>query len=170
MRLKVWVAVGAIALLVAANVALGQEAASSSGPLRLLLVDETKTFSSTMRVGALAGVLKRSGLVEVTPLLVEVGSSYDDPLVGKEGDLAGPYDVVVVIPRGIDDGTADWIWVLANTPRGTSPDYPRFLEGIQTLCMVVERVFEGLAHAIDGRQDLFPAFLAALYVQEGILR
>jgi len=170
MRLKVWVAVGAIALLVAANVALGQETASSPGTLRLLLVDETKTFSSTMRVGALAGVLKRSGLVEVTPLLVEVGSSYDDPLVGKEGDLAGPYDVVVVIPRGIDDGTADWIWILANTPRGSSPDSARFVAGIDTLSMVIERVFSGVARAVDVREDLFPAFLAALYVQEGILR
>lgn len=149
----------------------GESTARSLGPsLRVLLVDETKTFASTMRVGALAGVLRRSGLAEVTVLLSDVGWSYGDPVAGRKDELDGPYDGIVIITRGIDDGTSDWIWIVANTPRGSSPDYPTFAAAIDALSLVIERVFSGLARAIDGREDLFPAFLAALHVQEGILR
>jgi len=144
---------------------MGQD---TGGGIRLLLVDETKTFTSTMRVGALAGVLKTIGLFDVSVRLVDVPSSYDDPLRAEQPDPAQtPFDVIVVLPRGLDDGSMSQIWLV--TP-GLESLTPTVRAGVDAASGIIAQVFQGSAEAIDVSEDLWPGLLAALYLKEGWLR
>ena len=133
--------------------------------LRLLLVDETKTFSSTMRVGALAGVLKKTGMVDLSVKMIDVDSSYVDPLAGLDAPKQ-PYDLVLIIPRGIDNGSISQIWLVSEYYASSTPQYA-LLVG---LSRIVDQVFQGIAKATDVAEDLWPAGYAALYHKEGWLR
>jgi len=136
--------------------------------VRLLLVDETKTFISTMRVGALAGVLNKMGLFDVSVKLVDVLSSYDNPLKTERLDSGqAPFDVILVLPRGLDDGSVGQIWLAT---AGLESLTPTVRAGVAAVSHVVDQVFQGLAEAIDVSEDLWPGLLAALYLQEGWLR
>jgi len=143
----------------------GESDQGTQGGARLLLVDETKTFSLTMRVGALAGILRKTGMVNVSIELVDVESSYEDPLSGIA--LAEePYDIILIIPKGIDDGTVGQIWLVTRFFEETSPEYA----GLTALSGIIDQVFQGVAEAIDVSEDLFPGFFAALYLKQGWLR
>jgi hypothetical protein len=132
---------------------------------RLLLVDETKTFASTMRVGALAGILRKTGMVDVTVRLVDVESSYGDPLAGL-ATVEEPYDIILIIPKGIDDESVAQIWLVTHFFEEASPEDV----GLAALSGIIDLIFQGLATAIDVSEDLWPGFYAALYLQQGWLR
>jgi hypothetical protein len=136
--------------------------------VRLLVVDETKTFLSTMRVGGLVGVLKGSGLFHVDVVFADVKSSWNDPLAGEEPspDLE-PYDLVLLIPRGIDDGSIDWACILSDEPRLLSAHAS---SGIDLVAQVVSQVFEGNVRPIGVHDDLLLGFLYEVYVMEGWMR
>ncbi len=154
-----------IALAIFAVFVTAQQPPAQHNRLKLLLVDETKTFSSTMRVGALAGILKKSGEFDVTVKMVDVSSSYVDPLAGIQ-PTETPYNVILIIPKGIDNGTVEQIWLVT---RGFDELPSQAVQGIKMLSSLINKVFVGLAHATDVRHDLFPGFLSALYVKEGWL-
>ena len=136
-------------------------------PLRLLMVDGTKTFGSTARVGALAGAIRSTGLFELDVRFSNATCPYDDPLACQADRPETPYDVIVAIPRGIDDGSAASIWVVTGVLPWTSPDrWP----AIAAVSGMVDQVFAGLATAVDPSQDLWPAFTASLYQAQGWLR
>jgi len=98
----------AIALIAALN-------APVQAGVRVLVVDETKTLASTMRVAGLVGALRGTGLFDVSHRLADVESSWDDPLAGSEPPPdEAPQDLILIVPRGIDDGSADWIWIASN--------------------------------------------------------
>jgi len=142
-----------------------QETQSAAMKLRVLLVDETKTFLSTMRVGALAGVLKGTGMVDVDVKMVDVDSSYADPL-GAFSVPELPYDLILIVPAGIDDATVAQIWLVTRYFDKTTPQYA-ILAGFSG---IVDQVFQGAAVAVDVSEDLWPAGYASLYLAEGWLR
>ena len=137
----------------------------SPQPIRVLVVDSTKTFLSTMRVGGLVGGLRGTGLFEIDVRLSNVAGAYQDPLDGevRDEDIA-PYDLILWIPRGIDDATASHIWVVSNGPTVLSPQVN---VGLRVCEQVINQAFAPMASAAGVYDDLFPAFLWALYVQEG---
>lgn len=143
----------------------GESDQGARGGARLLLVDETKTFSSTMRVGALAGILRKSGMVDVSVKLVEVKSSYEDPLSGI-ALTEEPYDLILIIPRGIDDGSVKQIWLVSCYYERTALQYA----AIVALSGIIDQIFQGIATATDVTEDLWPGFFAALYLKQGWLR
>ncbi len=132
---------------------------------RLLLVDETKTFASTMRVGALAGILRKTGMVDVIVRLVDVESSYGDPLAGLTA-AEEPYDIILIIPKGIDDGSVAQVWLVTRSFEQGSPEGV----GLAALSGIIDLVFQGFATAIDVSEDLWPAAYAALYLRQGWLK
>ena len=136
-----------------------------AGGARLLLVDETKTFASTMRVGALAGILRKTGMVDVTVRLVDIESSYGDPLAGL-ATAEEPYDIILIVPKGIDDGSVVQIWLVTRFFEEGSPEDV----SLAALSGIIDQIFQGLATAIDVSEDLWPAGYAALYLQQGWLR
>lgn len=135
------------------------------GKIRILLVDETKTLFSTLRVGALATRLKKSNQFETMVKFADVRSSFDDPLFGVEPE-GKPYDIIIVIPRGIDDGTVKQVWLVTRWLPRLSSQVRRAVEMISTY---IDRIFSGVAEATDITEDLFVGLLSAVYVARGWL-
>ena len=136
-------------------------------PVRLLLIDETKTFTATMRVGALAKVVRNTKMFDLSVKLVDVTSSYADPLEAEtieEG--TSPYQIILIVPRGIDNGSVDQIWLVTRSLEEISQPLQAAIGALST---IVDQVFQGIAEATDVSEDLFPGFFAALYLQKGIL-
>jgi hypothetical protein len=137
-------------------------------PVRILVVDETKTFLSTMRVAGLVGGLRQIPLFEVEVRLADVDSSWDDPFAAEglpEG--ATPYDVIVIIPRGVDDASIPWIWVVTGWIDTLAP---QVRSGLEAISQILNQVFAGVGEAIDVSEDLWPGLLAAAYSAKGWIR
>jgi hypothetical protein len=140
--------------------------AAQSPPYRVLVVDGTKTLSSTMRVVGLANGIRQSGVAEVTMILAEDLGPFDDPLA----DLSRPevpYDLILVVPRGVDDGTATRIWILM--PGDPTQD-PLSAQALDLLREGIDLTFAGIASAVGPVDDLWAALAASLYRSEGWLR
>ena len=155
-----------VAALLILSMGLAGMAQTPPAPTRVLVVDETKTFLSTMRVAGLVGALRQMGLFEVGVALGDVTTSYDDPLAGQEPN-AEPYDLAVILPRGLDDGSIASIWIVSN---GLDLLAPPVRAGVEVISQVIEQVYAGIASAVDVHEDLFPAFLWGLYVMEGWMK
>lgn len=159
MRRNAWIAIAACCLVVGTL-------AVTAAPYRVLLVDGTKTLEATLRVGGLAGAIRQSGLAEVSVLFTDVVSPYDDPLAGREAP-AEPYDLVLIIPRGVGDGSADIVWVLVGDAVGVSPE---LASSFNLLSSGIGMAFAGAVRALSPLDDLWALFTSALYASEGWLR
>ena len=136
--------------------------------VRVLVVDETKTFTSTMRVAGLVGALRSVGTFDVKIALADVTSNYDDPLAGRVRDEdEEPYDLIAILPRGLDDGSIDAIWVVS---AGLDSLSPTVAAGVGMLSVLVDQVFARIAEAIDVTEDLWPCLLWSLYSMKGWMR
>jgi len=159
--------VGWMCVLILATT-LAVSAQSEAGPVRVLVVDETKTFNSTMRVAGLVGALRSVGLFEVGVTLSDVASSYDDPLadwsLAEEEEL---YDLIVVLPRGLDDGSISQIWIVS---AGVSNLSQGVFAALNAAAGIVDQVFAGIGEAIDVSEDLWPCLLWAVYSTKGWIR
>lgn len=140
--------------------------AAQGNELRVLLVDETKTFTSTMRVGALAQAIEGVGAFELTVILVDVETGFTDPLI----DLSPPqipFDALVIVPREVDAGLMGHIWLVA-PPYGSLALEER--QAVVFLNQLVENTFQGIAKPVDQTEDLYPLCLYLLYHAKGWLR
>jgi hypothetical protein len=139
---------------------------SAAAPFRVLLVDCTTTLESTLRVGGLAGGIRQSGLAELTVLFSDVASPYDDPLAGKALPTA-PFDLILVVPRGVGDGAASVVWLLV---AGNPEANPTASSALKLLGAGMSLVFGSSVSAAGPLDDLWAALTASLYVAEGWLR
>jgi hypothetical protein len=148
------------------TVSLAGTADPSTAPaLRILVVDGTKTLASSMRVIALAEGIQKSG-ADVKMILAEGLGPFDAPL-RNQSPPATPYNVILIFPRGLDEGTASRIWILsAGDPR----ERPAVAQVVATLRQGIDRAFSGIAAGVGPLDDLWAAFTASLYVREGWLR
>ncbi len=160
-RLGVLCLIGAL-LLVWMIPAMGQDTPPT---IRLLLVDETKTFTSTMKVAGTIGALRQMGLFEVSVRLADVATDYDDPLAGiaPEPDQ-NPYHLILILPRGLDTKTNVSIWLVSN---GLDTLSPLVRGAVDLISNVVDQVFAGSGQTIDVSEDLWPGFLWAAHVSKG---
>lgn len=144
-------------------VATGGTAAAlnTEGPPRLIIVDRMCTFASTVR----AGTLHASGMVDISVQSVDVQSNYEDHLDGIAG-AKGPYNITLIVPRGLDDGAVRQIWLVSRFFAPGSVEHA----GFAALSGIVDQIFHGIAEAIDLSEDLFPRFFATLYLAQGWLR
>ncbi|MBE0635075.1 hypothetical protein IH601_03670 [Candidatus Bipolaricaulota bacterium] len=133
--------------------------------VRLLLIDETKTFTSTMKVAGTIGALRGMGLFEVSVRLAEVADDYADPLTGIDpNEDHEPYDLVLILPRGLDTKSNVSIWLVSDWLTSLSP----FVRGaIDLVSTVVDQVFAGSGQTIDVSEYLWPDFLWADYAKKG---
>jgi len=134
-------------------------------PPHVLLIDETRTFAATMRVGALAGALRQAG-VELDVRLDAVPWSYADPLA----DITvpdEPYDLILIVPVGIDDESVREVWLLRGSSLWASSEA---LARIAPLRELLAAVFDGVARPVGVFDDLWVAALASLYETQGWLR
>ena len=156
-----------------AQVQTGGEISFAGGPFRLLIVDETKGFEPTVRVGILAKVLKDSGMVDVSVMLADVDSAYDDPLHGRTpGEDEEPYDIILIVSKGIDDGSAPFVWIVFGSFDGGegAVDLEAAMEMLGLFRGVIDTVFQGIAEAVDITKDFYPMLLGAFHQASGWLR
>lgn len=145
-----------------ATITIGQELPPT---IRLLLIDETKTFTSTMKVAGTIGALRQMGLFSVSVRLADVETDYADPLEGivPEPDQLA-FDLILILPRGLDTKADVSIWLVSNGFDALSP----FARGaVDLVSSVVDQVFAGSGQTIDVSEDLWPGFLWASYVRKG---
>jgi len=152
-------------LVIAGGLALADEPGDMSPTYRVLIVDGSKTLNSTMRVLGLANAIGRSGFAEVTVRLADDLGSFMDPLIDQKRPDE-PYQLIILVPRGVDDATAYGIWILLpGDPQAT----PEVAQAVALLSQGIDAAFSGIASAVDPTDDLWAALTAALYVQEGWL-
>lgn len=154
-----------VCLVAAASLATSSFAAAAAA-YRVLIVDGTQTLASTMRVVGLAGGIKQSGVAEVAILAVAGLGPFDVPLGGWARPET-PYDLILLVPRGVDDGTASRVWILAAGDPGGSA---LAAQALGLLAAGIDRAFAGIASAAGPLDDLWSAFAASYCVQEGWLR
>ena len=133
--------------------------------VRVLLIDETKTFTSTMKVAGTIGALRQMGLFDVSVRLADVDTDYSDPLEGitPEPDQS-PFDLVLILPRGLDTKIDVSIWLVSDGFNALSP----FVRGaVDLISTVVDQVFAGSGQTIDVSEDLWPGFLWGAYISKG---
>ena len=78
-----------------------------------------------------------------------------------------PFDLILIVPIGIEDGSAPEVWLLHGAATATSPDA---LARIEPLHGLLGAVFDGLARPVGVFDDLWVAGLAAQYEMKGWLR
>ena len=158
------------AISVAQGAASGQHAPSLSSEdaqLRLLLIDGTRTFASTARVGALAGALKTATPHTLDVVFASGDGMYGIPALDTRDASSERFDAIVLIPRGLDDASADSIWIITNIqPVSGSEAWSQ----IAMLSGIVDQVFAGLATAVDSTDDLWVDLAAFYLTTEGWLR
>lgn len=139
--------------LSAAVLALLVGVSAWAGP-KVLVVDLTTDFTSSMQVGVLARILRTSALgVEITGA-TEVPAQ---PLP------QGPFDLVLLIPNG-----RPWVWVLTPAlPKALSPGLSALVAMVDR---TVEQVFGGAREARDPGEDLYPLLWACYLKHIGVLR
>lgn len=132
---------------------------------RILIIDETKTFTSTMKVAGTIGALRQMGLFDVSVRLADGENDYADPLEGiAPGSDQEPFDFILILPRGLDTKTNASIWLVSGGLDSLSP----FVRGaVDRISNVVDQVFAGSGQTIDVSEDLWPGFLWAMYVSKG---
>ncbi len=155
----------AVLLLGWSSVLLGQEMPPS---IRVLLIDETKTFTSTMKVAGTIGALRQMGLFDVSVRLAAADTDYADPLAGIAPEAGQePFDLILILPRGLDTKTHVSIWLVSDG----LDHLPSFTRGaVELISNVVDQVFAGSGQTTDVSEDLWPGFLWAAYVSKGWIR
>lgn len=168
MKTKRWCSAALVVgmLAVTGSLAAANDPSPAPSAYRVLLVDGTKTLNSTMRVVALAGGIRQSGAAELTVIFADGLGPFDIPL--REEPLpAVPFDLIIIVPRGIDDGTASRIWLLvAGNPQAD----PAAAQAIERLAQGIARAFAGLGEAVGPLDDLWAALTASVFVREGWLQ
>jgi len=163
-RRRWWPLIGVLVLM-GATAAWAQEA---SPAIRVLLIDETKTFTSTMKVAATIGALRQTGLLDVSVRLSDETNDYADPLEGIARNAEeAPFDLILILPRGLDTKTGVSIWLISDGLEIVSPGERAAVEAISG---VVDMVFEGSGATVDVSEDLWPGLLGATYRSKGWLR
>jgi hypothetical protein len=141
---------------------LGQE--EQPQRFQLLIVDETKSFVASMGVELFARTVRRTGLFDLSAKIVDVDSSFANPLQGEEPDRR--YDVIVIVPRGIDDDSIREIWIAT---RPFSEISGELRNAVALIKEIVNRVPQARIRAVDVTEDLIPGFFATVFIREGWL-
>ncbi|MFC2108874.1 hypothetical protein ACFLS5_05370, partial [Candidatus Bipolaricaulota bacterium] len=97
--------------------------------------------------------------------LADVETDYDDPLDGRDPESEqDPFDLILILPRGLDTKTNVSIWLVSNGLDSLSS----FVRGaVDLVSNIVDQVFAGSGQTIDVSEDLWPGFLWANYATKG---
>lgn len=140
----------------------GQGAQSDKvSKISLLLIDETKSFQQSMKIEVFARNIKRIKIFDLSAKIVDIKSSYQNPLESKTADKE--YDLILIFPKGLDDASVQEVWILS-APINCQMK-PLVKEGIRTLSSMIEKIFQ--AEAVDASESLFPALLSGILLQDG---
>ena len=157
-RQRIGTATVALILLVALAGGVLSNEAPGTEPVKLLIIDETRSIQSSLQIAQFARALKETGLFEIDAMTT----------IPVDGNLSGQsYDLAVIVPEKLSQ-----VWIVtADLPERLSiPVQTAF----QVLKGITSRVYEG-DQSLDARtvadvtEDLFPAIYGGLLAQNGWL-
>ena len=133
---------------------------------RILVVDGTKTFASTMKVAGTIGALQQMGLFEVSVQLSDIENDYAAPPLVRATPESGqyPYHLILILPRGLDTKANVSVWLVSN---GFDSLLPFVRRAVDRVSDVVDQAFAGSGRTIDVSEDLWPCLMWAAYVSKG---
>ena len=158
---RVAVGLSTIVLLCVTSPGVAQDEA----PLDLLIVDETQTIEASLFVNMAAAVLKGTGMFNVEAKIVDVDSSFDDPLGPNETDRV--YDIIVVVPRALDQRRLMQIWLATCPYLAGGPDVLE--RGVATIQDLVAERSQGQLTALGVHDDAVPGLFATIFDHHGWL-
>lgn len=149
-------------------VALGTlvSSAPAQSKVDLLLVDETQTLQASLMVQAYARALQESGLFNFDAKIVQVESSYDDPLGVNPTDKK--YELIAIVPRGIEDGSVPQVWLITK-PIGPQTR-PELLAAIELIRQRVAQGSGGLFKALTVLDDSALGIFSSVFDRHGWLK
>ena len=134
----------------------------------ILIVDETQSIETSMRVQGFVGALKQRSEVEIITKMFKPEHPTDNPIQNPEDYSA---DAVIIFPQTIETGIVNQVWV-ATRPYSAIPVEMR----VQTRGMMkqlkdgIEQAFSGKVNAVGVDDDVIPAYFSTLFLREGVLR
>jgi len=153
-----------IPALLLALFALAPLAPAREAPVRVLVIDETKTFQASLQVNALVGLLKQNPAFAVTAKLAEVDSALDLPL--QHETLETTFDLVVLVPLEVSRSKTVWLF---GRPHFEQRE-PQVAQAARALRGMLTRVFASQGAAVKGvGDDVFPAIVAGVFLDNGWL-
>ncbi len=155
-----------LALFVGLTVVSG--AGSETAGSKLLIVDETESMETSMRVQGFVGAIKSRSDVEVLTRMVKMDDPTANPLKDSK-DLK--VDAVIIVPSTIETGKVKQVWV-ATRPFSTIPLEMRAetMGMMEQLKKGIEKAFSGKVNAVGVNDDVVPAYFSTLFLREGVLR
>ncbi|MFN4218703.1 MAG: hypothetical protein ACK4HB_05430 [Candidatus Bipolaricaulia bacterium] len=140
--------------------------AQAQSKVDLLLVDETQTLQASLMVQIYARALQESGLFNFDAKIVQVESSYDDPLGVNSTDKR--YELIAIVPRGIEDGSVLSIWLITK-PIGPQTR-PELLAAIELIRQRVAQGSAGLFKALTVMDDGALGIFSSVFERHGWLK
>jgi hypothetical protein len=142
----------------------GNEAEKS----RLLIVDETESMETSMRVQGFVGAIKNMSDVAVLTRVVKTENPTANPLEDSK-DLK--VDAVVIVPSTIETGKIKQVWI-ATRPYSAVPLKMRkeTMSMMRKLKNGIEKAFSGQVNAVGVNDDVIPAYFSTLFLREGVIR
>ncbi len=139
------------------------KAQDAPGPIRVLVVDETRTLFASFQVNALVQTLRGMTNLSVAAQFVEVDSGIDmPPLKNVDGKR---FDVVVIVPRELDQ--FGQIWLITRPWNELTPSVQT---AVGTIADTIEAIFGKTGvHPVNVNQDLVPGWFAAIFQRLGLI-
>lgn len=142
----------------------GTEATGS----KLLIVDETESMGTSIRVQGFVGAIKSRSDVDVLTRMVKTDHPTANPLQDSE-DLK--VDAVVIVPSTIETGKVKQIWIATRPFSAVPPEMRAEMKGMMDqLKKGIEKAFSGKVKAVGVNDDVIPAYFSTLFLREGVLR
>ena len=136
--------------------------------LRILFVDETRSFELSMRIQGLVKGLRDRQELEVDAMSVEVNNPTINPVKKIPEE---PYDLVIIVPPTIETGAIKQVWLITKPITEFPLNERRKVMGqLDQLKGAVSQAFEGKISPVGVDDDLIPAYFSTLFLREGILR
>ncbi|HED03168.1 MAG TPA: hypothetical protein ENI60_00115 [Candidatus Fraserbacteria bacterium] len=141
-----------------ANAPLAQPA-----PLKVLIIDETRTLTASFQVNALILALRGQPALSVAAQFAKVGSGMEfPPLQGVAGQR---FDLIIIVPRKLTE--LRQIWFITRPWNELSPT---LRTAVGAIAQVAEKIFGPTGvHPRDVRQDLVPGWFATIFERQGLL-
>lgn len=142
----------------------GNEAAGS----KLLIVDETESMETSMRVQGFVGAIKSRSDVEVLTRMFKTDNPTANPLKDSENLMV---DAVVIVPSSIETGKVKQVWIVTRPFSAVPLEMRAEMMGMMDqLKEGIEKAFSGQVNAVGVNDDVIPAYFSTLFLREGVLR
>ncbi len=142
--------------------------AQQSERFKLLVVDETQSIETSMRVQGFVGALKQRSEVEVVTRMAKPDEPTENPIKDPQNLTV---DAVLIFPHTIETGRINQVWIVTR-PYSAIPVKARkeTANMMKRLKDGIEQAFSGKVNAVGVDDDVIPAYFSTLFLREGVLR